>query len=110
MLHERVVSGFDLEILFGEPCLTALLRAVLAAALGPDSALDLASYGAVAPEDRFLHVRLSDIDLHGGELVARPEVVGTSFVVTLRLPGKAQGAGSGGQGAGDAPAAPDTAA
>lgn len=67
MLHERVVSGFDLEILFGEPCLTAMLRAVLAAALGPDSALDLATYGAVAPEDRFLHVRLSDIDLHGGD-------------------------------------------
>lgn len=67
MFHDRVVSGFDLEVLFGEPCVAAILRAGLGAALGPDGAVDLSEYATVAPDDRFLHVRLSDVDLHGGE-------------------------------------------
>lgn len=67
MLHERVVSGFDIEVLLGEPFLLAVVRAGLAAALGPDGAIDLGAHGTVAPEDRFLHIRLADIDLHGGE-------------------------------------------
>jgi len=65
--HERVVSGFDIEVLLGEPFFVAVVRAGFAAALGPDGAIDLGAHGTVAPEDRFLHIRLTDIDIHGGE-------------------------------------------
>ncbi|MBA3545062.1 MAG: hypothetical protein H0T76_01120 [Nannocystis sp.] len=67
MFHERVVSGFDIEVLLGEPFFFAVVRAGLAAALGSDGAIDLAAHGTVAPEDRCLHIRLSDVDIHGGE-------------------------------------------
>ena len=66
MLHSRVTSGFDLEILFGQACFATLIRAGLTALLGNDSAIDLATHGAIAPDHRFLSLIVSDVDVHGG--------------------------------------------
>lgn len=66
MLHSRVVSAFDLEILFGEACFVALIRAGVSALLGTDGAIDLAAHGAVAPDHRYLSLLVSDVEVHGG--------------------------------------------
>lgn len=66
MLHARVTSGFDLEILLGEACFVTLLRAGLAAAIGADGTVDLAVHGTVAPDHRFLGLLITDVDVHGG--------------------------------------------
>jgi len=66
MLHSRVASGFDLEILFGEACFVALLRAGLGALLGSDGVLDLAAHGPVAADHRYLSLLVSDVEVHGG--------------------------------------------
>lgn len=66
MLHPRIASGFDLEILFGEACFATLIRAGLSALLGTDGAIDLAPHGAVASDHRYLSLIVSDVEVHGG--------------------------------------------
>lgn len=66
MYHHRVTSGFDLEILFGEACFLALIRAGLTAILGPGGAIDLAAHGAVPLDHRYLSLLVTDVDVHGG--------------------------------------------
>jgi hypothetical protein len=66
MLHARIASGFDLEILLGEACFAALIRAGLAALLGNDGTIDLAAHGAVAPDHRYLSLLVRDLEVHGG--------------------------------------------
>lgn len=66
MLHARIASGFDLEILFGEACFATLIRAGLTALLGSGGVIDLAAHGAVASDHRYLSLRVNDVDVHGG--------------------------------------------
>lgn len=66
MLHDRIDSGFDLEILLGAPCFLSLIRAGLRSVLGDDRAIDLAAHGSVTADDRWLALLVSEVELHGG--------------------------------------------
>jgi hypothetical protein len=67
MFHDRVSSGFDLEMLLGAPCFAALVRAGLGTVLGENRAIELGALGQVAADARWLHLRVSDVELHGGQ-------------------------------------------
>lgn len=67
MLHDRITSGFDLELLLGAPCFIAVLRAGLAAIVGNNRAIDLGAHAEVPVDARWMHLRIVDVDLHGND-------------------------------------------